>query len=201
MSAAGEHQSSVTLLFDRLQTGDRLAANKLWDYFCPRLTNLARKTLGGRQLPLASEEDVAQSAFISFWVRAENRQFSGELHRNNLWRLLGTIAVRKALQQIRREKAQVRGGGNVWTETALAGADGDQFRLADALERVSTHDFDHTCERLLAKLDSDDLRSIALHKMMDYTNAEISDLLSCSERTVERKLNQIRFAWEQEIDG
>lgn len=84
MSDPSEIADSVTHFFGRLKSGDRSAAQKLWTKFCPRLLGLARKTLGNRPAGPTDAEDAVQSAFISFWQRAEEGQFTGDLHRDNL---------------------------------------------------------------------------------------------------------------------
>ena len=48
-------------------------------------------------------------------------------------------------------------------------------------------------------LDSDELRSIVLWKMENYTAEEIAEKLGCVERTVERKLALVRTIWSQEL--
>ena len=53
------------------------------------------------------------------------------------------------------------------------------------------------CEHLLAQLDDDAQRQIALLKLEGYTDQEISDQLGCGLRTVQRKLARIRDKWAQ----
>ena len=52
--------------------------------------------------------------------------------------------------------------------------------------------------RLLERLDSPELRSVAMHKVEGYANEEIAARLGCGLRTVERRLRLIRGIWEQE---
>jgi DNA-directed RNA polymerase specialized sigma24 family protein len=54
------------------------------------------------------------------------------------------------------------------------------------------------CRRLLERLDSPELRSLALRKVEGYSNEEIAAQLGCGLRTVERRLRLIRSIWEQE---
>jgi len=54
------------------------------------------------------------------------------------------------------------------------------------------------CRRLLAALDSDELRSIAVWKMEGDTTEEIAARIGRSPRTVERKLRMIRTLWEEQ---
>lgn len=190
--------NSVTHFFGRLQAGDRSAAERLWTEFCPRLLALARRTLGNRPAGPTDAEDAVQSAFITFWRRAELGEFAGDLHRNNLWNLLSTITVRKALNNIERENAGKRGGGRVRSASSLADDEGAAFSLDEALASVPAHDFDLHCEELLGILDEEE-RTIALFKLMCYTNREIATTCGWTERKVERKLQLIRLSWEREL--
>lgn len=194
-----DSDASITHFFQELRAGNRSAADRLWEHYCPRLLGLARKTLGHRGRRGADAEDAAQSAFISFWQRAERGDFLGDLHRDNLWNLLGLITVRKALKQLERQNAQKRGGGKVLNEASLAAAnEGQGFRLEDALGNLSAPDFDLFCQDLLLLLD-EETRSIALLRLMGYKNREIAESLDCTERKVERKLQLTRLVWEQEL--
>src|SRR5689334_4312344 len=98
-----EAAGSVTHFFARLRAGDAAAARGLWDRFFPRLLGLARKTLAGLPQRAADADDAVQSAFASFWQRAARGDFGDGLDRNELWKLLGTITLRKSLRQARRE--------------------------------------------------------------------------------------------------
>jgi RNA polymerase sigma factor (sigma-70 family) len=189
---------SVTHFFGKLRAGDRSAADRLWSEYCPRLLGLARKTLGGRRGNMTDAEDAVQSAFISFWRRAEGGEFSGELNRNNLWNLLGVITVRKALDHVEREGAQKRGGGRVGTESSLVDRDGEPLQLDHILGQIPARDFDLHCEELLSQLD-DEQRTVALLRLMNYTNREIATICACTERKIERKLQLIRLVWEHEF--
>lgn len=188
---------SLTHFFTRLRDGDHTAAEGLWRHFCPRLLGLARKVLGQQRLPVLDPEDAAQSAFASFWKRAERGDFSREIDRNDLWRLLATITVRKARRSLARELSQKRGGGRVRNETSVDAADPAGFRLDQELDATSTHEFDLMCDELIQQLDSEELRTIALYRLMDYTNREIAEMLDCTERKIERKLQVIRMAWQR----
>jgi DNA-directed RNA polymerase specialized sigma24 family protein len=181
-----------------MQAGDAAAAQKLWERYFPRLHALARKALLGRPQRAADAEDAVQSAFASFFQRARAGAFGARLDRDDLWCLLGVIAVRKARKQVRHEAAAKRGGGRVLDEGALVGAD-DQGGL-DALAGSPAGIFDIHCEELLGQLDEEE-RTIALLRMLGHKNREIAEGLGCTERKVERKLNLIRLTWEQALSG
>ena len=186
---------SVTQFFRRLQTGDADAARRLWEHYFPRLVGLARHTLAGRPQQAADAEDAALSAFASFWQGAGD--FATIQNRDDLWKLLGTIAVRKALKQGRRERAARRGGGRVVSETSLHRPDGTPLPLDEAVGRLPAPVFDVFAADLLESLDPES-RTIAVLRLLGHTNREVAATLGCTERKVERKLNLIRLQWEDE---
>ena len=54
------------------------------------------------------------------------------------------------------------------------------------------------CHVLLERLRDETLRQIALLRMEGYSNDQIASRIGCGVRTVERKLDLIRKAWERE---
>ena len=202
-ASSNDDSHSVTNVFERLRQGEAGAVEVLWERFMPRLAGLARKTIAGRKLRMAGEEDAMQSVFLSFWQRANEGQFSGVWNRNDIWSLLAKMTVRKSLNLSRRERAKRRGGGRVLNESALAGRDGggafgEGGSLDEAMATMPTHDFDLHTEELLMQLD-DELRMFAVLRLMEYKNREIAEMLECTERRVERKLERIRSLWEHEV--
>lgn len=185
---------TITNAFQRLSDGDRTAARPLYERFYPRLLRIAARTLGIQQ-PAASEaEDTVQSAFISFYKRAEDGRISGELDRNDLWRLLGTITKRKALKHLRRERAQKRGRATTMLESSIPTSGDQEVRLDEIAVDVSGEQFDLLLEEMLELL-TDELQSVATLRLMGYKNRESADALGLSESQVERRLAEIRQAW------
>ena len=103
-------QGSVSRMLDGLRAGDETTVRKLWERYFHRLVGLARKKLQNTPRRAADEEDVAQSAFASFWRRAQQGQFPQLEDRDDLWHLLMVITVRKAINQAKSERRQKRGG-------------------------------------------------------------------------------------------
>jgi DNA-directed RNA polymerase specialized sigma24 family protein len=195
---------SVTKWLGRLQAGDPAAAQHLWERYFHRLVGLARTKLQGAPRRAADEEDVALSAFDSFCRGAERGHFPQLEDRDNLWRLLVTLTVRKAARLARDEQCLKRGGGAVLEEAALTDAAAGEMPtgLEAVIGREPTPEFAaqvaEECQRLLSVLGDDELRSIALGKMEGYTNSEIAARLECAPATVERRLQVIRRLWEKE---
>ena len=195
-NAHDDGNGSVTIFFRQLQAGDPLAAEQLWRRYFPRLEALARKTLLGRLQRVADADDAAQSAFASFCQRVRAGEFA-IADRGDLWNLLGLITTRKARAQVRRERAEKRGGGRTLEEAALTRPDGSPLPLDQAAAELAPPQFDMHVTELLERLDPD-VREIAVCRLMGYRNREIAERLDCTQRKVERKLQLIRLAWEAE---
>src|SRR5690349_15832552 len=101
---------SITHLITRLKEGDRAAADGLWRVYFERLVALARSRLRGATR-LADEEDVALSAFDSFYRGVERGRFPTLDDRDDLWQVLFVLTVRKAINLVKHEGRQSRGGG------------------------------------------------------------------------------------------
>jgi DNA-directed RNA polymerase specialized sigma24 family protein len=191
---------SVTDWISRLKVGDQAAAQRLWERFFARLVEFARKKL--RYIPrrAADEEDVALSAFDSFYRGVERGWFPQLSDRDDLWQVLVVLTERKAINLMHHERRQKRGGESVCdyqpdSSTVRAG-------LEHIISREPTPEFAvqlaEEFQRLVDRLGNAELRSVALWKMEGYTNDEIATKLGCVERTVERKLRVIRNRWNPE---
>jgi RNA polymerase sigma factor (sigma-70 family) len=188
---------SLTDWINRLQDGDEQAARRVWNYYCERLLALAKVRLAASRKGPADEEDVLVSTFETLFRRAKRGQFAWVSDRDDLWRLLVTIVDRKAINVLRKEQRLKRGGGGEAGDTAVIGT-ADSRVEAPALEPTPEFAamFAESVERLLALLDDDELRRIALLRLDGYANAEIAGLIGKSLPTVERRLRLIRSRWE-----
>ena len=180
---------TVSQWLHQLKRGNDLAVQELWDRYQRRQIGLARRLLGDAPRGAADEEDVALSAFNSFCTRAAEGKFPRLEDREDLWKILATITVRKASRLARRERRR-------------KGAD-----LAQPLEDFSDHgprpEFAATTkqelQRLFELLDDDLLRLVAYCKLEGETNAQIAASIDKSVPTVERKLRTIRHLWSAEV--
>src|SRR5271155_4409128 len=87
---------SVTQWLDGVKAGEGYDIQRLWDRYFQRLVRLAGAKLPAHCRRAFDEEDVAISAFQSFCERASRGQFPQLSDRNDLWRLLLTLTIRKA---------------------------------------------------------------------------------------------------------
>jgi DNA-directed RNA polymerase specialized sigma24 family protein len=188
---------SVTCLIGMLKDGDRVAAQRLWEIYFGRLVGLARSRLRSVSRRVSDEEDVALSAFESFYRRAEHDQFPKLEDREDLWQLLFVLTVRKTINLAHHQGRKSRGGGRVKGLADLEGLDLDEVLGAEPSPELAAQ-MTEECQRLLGRLGDDTLRAVALWKMEGYTNAEVAAKLGCVEHTVERKLRLIRTHWSDE---
>ncbi len=189
---------SVTRLIGMLKQGDRVASQKLWEAYFGRLVGLARARLKNTVLRVADEEDVALSAFDSFFRRAERGQFPQLHDRDDLWQLLFVLTVRKAINLVHYQERKSRGGGRVQSLQDLEALGADQILGTEPSPELAAQ-MTEECQRLLARLGDETLRAVALWKMEGYTNLEIAAKLGCVEQTVERKLRAVRQVWSNEV--
>ena len=181
---------SITHWLLELRSGNRNAAQPIWEKYFSRLVRLARIHLNGSSRRVADEEDVVICAFDSFCRGAEHGKFPKLDDSTDLWRVLVTITERKAVNQAKftSRKKRFASGGTV------------SFSEAQHSEDISPSPW--FCARvaelyvdLLSSLRDDGLRSIAVLKLEGHSNSEIAAKLDSSLRSIERKLALIRRQW------
>ena len=106
------------------------------------------------------------------------------------------LTERKAIDHLRRELAEKRGGGNILGESAILERAGASPEPNPAFAAQVAEDFHLRLEQLA----DDVLVDIAIAKMEGYSNKEIADRFGVTVRTIERKLNLIREIWSQEVE-
>jgi DNA-directed RNA polymerase specialized sigma24 family protein len=199
-------EASVSRWLDGVKAGDEADIERLWDRYFLKVVALARAKLPLRTRRDIDEEDVALSAFHSFCERAGRGEFPQVADRDDLWRLLSTIAARKVTSSIRHGTRLKRGGGRVRGESAFLDEDDESRALVSQfLSREPSPDdaaaFTEEYERLFDRLQNPTLKQIALRRLEGCSSEEIASELGVSARTVDRKLQLIRALWEEERSG
>ena len=187
----------------RLAEGDTDAAEKIWKDYFGKLVQLARRKLGGIPNRDSDEEDVALSAMNSFYQGLTQHKFDHLHNREDLWKLLVTITIRKVSARRRSYFAEKRGGGQVRGESVFGHQKNEQHGLAQILGTEPTPELAvsvaENCRQMLDQLQDETLRQIALWTLEGYRTEEIADKLGCVRRTVERKLERIREIWRENV--
>lgn len=175
-------------LLARYRAGEAAAADEIFQRYLERLTKLARARLSQRLASRTDADDVVQSAWRSFFVGAREDRFA--LHRSgDLWRLLVSIVMHKLYRQVRhhqadsrsvsREEPQVPGNVRELPFVDKQPTADEAVALAELVESC-LKEFDVVkCEIFERRLQGELIEDIAL--ALDY-----------SERTIRRKLEEIR---------
>ena len=144
-----------------LKQGDQSAAQGLWEAYFRRLVGLAHARLRDAPRRIADEEDVALSAFHSFWQGARAGRFPRLDDRNDLWQVLVLITVRKAIDLRNYEGRRRRGQGESpesapsCTREDLEAIGGDEPTPALAAQLAEEY------QRLMEQLGDSTLQSVA----------------------------------------
>lgn len=166
------------------EAGSEPAAAEIVARYGRRLLALVRERLSPALDRRFDEEDVVQSTFRSFFVRARDGRFACD-ELGDLWRLLAAIAVNKLRRSVAThvaEKRSVRGTRSL--------ADVSGFGPVGREPSVST--LAVLADELNALAVDDDERRVLEARMSGATNAEIAAELGCAERTVRRIVERIR---------
>ncbi len=187
--AVADVSQSVTRWIRALEADRSSAVGPLLDVYFDRLVQLARKRLQDLPGMAAYDEDVALRSFFSLCQRVRDPARPLELtSRDDLWRLLATRTISRAIDLIRRHKpGEVPGGHDVEQLLTREPTPEEAAEMADE------------ARRLLALLDEPELRQIALWKVEGFTDEEIAAKLDCVPRTVRRKVQRIRLLWQHEL--
>ena len=196
----------VSLWLQELSQHSSRDIDVVWQEYFEKLVNFAALRLGNTPRRDADEEDIALSAMMSFYRGAKAVRFPKLDDREDVWKILLTITVRKVQKRIRHQTTQKRGGGAVRGESVFDRNDaGDAARgLAEILGTEPTPSLfiamDEQFRLLMEMLDDQQLREIALLKFQGHSNEEIATLQNCARRSVERKLQVIRARWGNRFD-
>jgi DNA-directed RNA polymerase specialized sigma24 family protein len=180
---------SVTLWLELLKAGDATAAQPLWERYCSRLADLARRRLTGSSLTIADEEDVALAAFDSFCRGVADGRFPRLDDRDDLWQLLVMLTSRKAATHRERERRLKRGGGMTRIEM-----DADDIPDNGPSPEFAT-DLEDELRRLIRSLNDATLERVAQLRLAGHSVAAIAEMIGTGARTIERKLQVIRAIW------
>lgn len=202
-----DEDASVTRLYLELREGREEAATDLWQLCCRALVREARKQLGPNERRASDEEDIALAVFHELCQGVSDGRLSEDLRRDDLTKLLRHFTRQETLDQRRHAQRAKRGGGFVRGESVFAfRSSGDPNH--DGFHAVPSREsspelivqLDDQLQRLLAALDDDRLREVALSVLAGDSRSETATKLGLSLRSVERKVALIRDAWQTELE-
>ena len=171
-------------LVECFRQGDERAAEALFERYFSRLTALVRARLSTRLQSRLDADDVVQSTYRSFFVRASAGQFELDAS-GDLWRLLARMALHKLSHQVGRHTAEKR---MVSAEERLSDASDIASREPSPDEAAAIAD---ELEYIMRSLTDTERRTLELRLQGELLEA-IAAELGQSERTVRRTLAHVR---------
>ena len=187
---------SVSVLMGQL--ADSVVQQQLWERYYSRLVELARRNLRGVPRRVADEEDVASHALDSFFRAVQKGRFPRLEDRDDLWKVLVTLTLRKAHNLKKYEHQLIRDCDRNCHQSDM---DSVFFQVIQSPEpsHELAAEVAESCQALLQQLPDDRsrLRTIAVRKMEGYKNEEISAELGVALSTVELRLARIRKIWSE----
>jgi len=194
---SAEQPGSITAWIARLKQGDAEAATRLWRRYATRVLRLAKKKLGPSIGGVSDEEDVAAVVLDALLRGVVGGRFPELTDRRDLWALLIRLTERKAVDARRHAGRRKRGGGRAARLSLDSGASwrvGPHIVDPNPTPEVAATLADQI-QTMLARLDDDVQRAIAVLRLQGYEIAEIAERLGRARRTVERKLALVRRIW------
>ena len=168
--------------------GDEAAATALFERYFARLAALVRGRLGAKLRARVDADDVAMSAYRSFFVRAAAGQFELE-ESGDLWRLLARMALHKLSHQVERHTAEKRAVSHEERLTDSNGLTRDIASLEPSPEEAAA--VADELEFIMRSLNETERRTLELRLQGELLEA-IAAELGQSERTVRRTLAHVR---------
>ena len=184
-----EEEGSVTGWLRELKDQQPDAQSKIWHRFVSRLTQRARRKLGGIEKTVVDAEDIVSMAFYNFFEKSP-LDFRKLVDREDLWQILAMLADRRAADEVRKWYRRP----NSFELTPIDCA--DSSATAPDADLILA---DEVGVRLGALPDKT-LRDIAIGRLEGRKNHEIADKLDVSLRTVERKVGLIREMFESAVN-
>ena len=194
-----EGDESIELL-SRVRQGDEQAATDLFERYVERLIRLAQSRLCAKLQRRVDAEDVVQSVYRSFFSHAQDGRY--QLQRSgDLWRLLAAITVNKVRNQARHGRARKRAVNAEESAVVCSST------LGISPEAVCHEPTPEELAVLLEEIENEMSglsrlkRQIVQLRLQGVSNEEVAEQVSCTERTVQRTLKQLKEGLEQRLLG
>lgn len=205
--ALDDFRGTMTLLIDDMKAGDAESVAQLWAKCFATIVRLARQRLGSSRKRVEDEEDVASEVFENLYFASVEGKLPELTDRQSLWRLLVTMTRNAAIDSVNREECTKRGSGSVRGDSiaddaGLAALCAGPSVFDNFISQTPTPDvlvsLNEQVERWMARLPDDESRRIALLRLEGFGCSEIAEQLNLPQRTTERRLQEIRAAWDEQ---
>lgn len=172
----GEHRADITRCLRAIEEGDDRASEEL----LPLVYDELRRHAGVRMSRESSAHTLQPTALVhEAWLRVVGK---GGIRWESRAHFFGAAAeaMRRILIESARRKARIKRGGD------MVRVDLSTIDVATASPEEKVLLIDEALEQLKEK-DPEQARVVVLKFFMSHTNAEVAEMLSVSERTIERR--------------
>jgi DNA-directed RNA polymerase specialized sigma24 family protein len=190
--------------FSAVCEGDSASTSRLWEAYFERIGRSVANRLTSQGRRFEDQEDVANSVLRTFFRRASLGQFRELGDKDQLWKLLLTIAIRKANDYRKRSMAARRGG-----KAVVLGQDfGNGNDQLAAIDLVANTDGDlpeaelraqELFESVMQRMPDDKTRDVVLLHLQGAEKQQIAEIQKCSIRTVERRMQNAIAIWTDAV--
>lgn len=173
---AGQHPADITRCLQAIEEGDERASEEL----LPLVYDELRRHAGVRMARESSAHTLQPTALVhEAWLRVVGK---GGIRWESRAHFFGAAAeaMRRILIESARRKARIKRGGD------MVRVDLSTIDVATATPEEKVLLIDEALEQLKEK-DPEQARVVVLKFFMSHTNAEVAEMLSVSERTIERR--------------
>lgn len=174
--AMSEHPADITRCLQAIEDGDERASEEL----LPLVYDELRRHAGVRMARESSAHTLQPTALVhEAWLRVVGK---GGIRWESRAHFFGAAAeaMRRILIESARRKARIKRGGD------MVRVDLSTIDVATATPEEKVLLIDEALEQLKEK-DPEQARVVVLKFFMSHTNAEVAEMLSVSERTIERR--------------
>lgn len=187
-----EQEGTSGILLREVIVGNEHAPGEIFDRYVGRLVALVRRRVSSRLSQRVDPEDIAQSAFRSFFVRAKNGEYRWR-RSGDLWRLLAKISLSKLRRQVEIHTAAKR---------AIAQESQNDFCIENQANRLPS------VEEQAALLEEVEIamqqcsateREVLQLRLAGEGIESIANSINRSQRTVRRILKVCRETFEQRL--
>lgn len=190
--------------FSAVCDGDGASTTRLWEDYFERIGRSVAGRLTSQGRRYEDQEDVANSVLRTFFRRASLGQFKELGDKDQLWKLLLTIAIRKANDYRKRSMAQRRGGkDNVLGQNM--GDDSDRMAAIDMVASPNSHlpeaelRAQELFDSVMQRMPDDKTRDVVLLHLQGAEKQQIAEMQKCSIRTVERRMQNAIAVWTNAV--
>lgn len=188
-------------LINGLKEGDPQIVEDFFFKYDPVLRRIANRYLTSGLRRRLDAEDVVQSAFRTFFRRANEGEFEFS-DGQKLWNLMCAITLTKVREKDRFHKRRKR---SYHRESAPNDDSNDsgvvRFEAADPrLSPSAAAEFSDQFSHLLESLGEEERQVVEL-KLQECTNEEVAASLGVSERTVRRIVKRLRARLQHDLES